>query len=73
MSPEIADAREQELKEELGRLEERIEEVAAVVRRLREERAILEAECRALRSERQKAAETLGRLIEKVDALKGGI
>ncbi len=73
MNPEIADIREQELKEEFGRLEERIEEVAAVVRRLREEKTSLEAQCVALRSERQGVAETLGRLIDKVDALRGGI
>lgn len=73
MNPEMAGARVEELKDELGRLEESIEEVASALRRLREEKRSLESECRALRSERQEAAETLGRLIDKVDALRGEI
>ncbi len=73
MNPETAGVKEQQLKDELTTLEERIEQVAAALRRLSEERKSLEAQCCALRSERQEAAETLGRLIDKVDALRGEI
>ncbi len=73
MNPESVGTTEQELRAELETLEERIEQVAALLRRLSEEKRDLEAQCRALRSERQEAAETLGRLIDKVDALRGEI
>ena len=69
---------EEDLLTELDRLEQRLQEITAVVQGLREERRRLEHQCDSLRQEcerlRQERSATVGRLthlIEKVDALRG--
>jgi hypothetical protein len=57
---------------ELDLLEEKIQEAAALIERLRGEKRALEEECVRLRSERGETLNRLSRILEKVDSLAGG-
>ncbi|MEZ4653147.1 MAG: cell division protein ZapB [Candidatus Eisenbacteria bacterium] len=57
---------------ELDLLEQKIQEAASLIERLRSEKRSLEEECTRLRSERGETLNRLSRILEKVDSLAGG-
>lgn len=57
---------------ELDLLEEKVQEAATLIERLRNEKRVLEEECTRLRSERGETLNRLSRILEKVDSLAGG-
>ena len=54
---------------ELDLLEEKVQEAATLIERLRNEKRALEEECLRLRSERGETLNRLSRILEKVDSL----
>ena len=57
---------------ELDLLEEKVQEAATLIERLRNEKRALEEECLRLRSERGVTLNRLSRILEKVDSLASG-
>jgi len=57
---------------ELDLLEEKVQEAATLIERLRNEKRALEEECNRLRSERGETLNRLSRILEKVDSLAAG-
>ena len=59
------------IERELDLLEEKIQEAATLIERLRGENRALEEQCAKLRSERGETLNRLSRILEKVDSLAG--
>jgi uncharacterized coiled-coil DUF342 family protein len=57
---------------ELDLLEEKIQEAATLIERLRGEKRALEEQCAKLSSERGETLNRLSRILEKIDSLAGG-
>jgi len=68
---EVTGLQDEDLLTELDRLEQRVQEISALVHQLREQNGALERECERLRQERSATVGRLSHLIERVDALRG--